>query len=365
VKTIDSVGISVYEIPVERPPETDGSAEWSATTMVLVTVAAGGRRGIGWTYGSRAVATLILDRLAGMLRGRDAREGRALWTELVAAVRNDGRRGLASYAIAALDVALWDLRARLLDVALCDLFGLVRTAVPIYGSGGFTSYDIPTLQRQLGGWASDGFRAVKMKVGRDPSADPARVAAARSAVGPDVALFVDVNGGYDVGDAIRLAHTFAAQDVRWFEQPVDPDDLDGTRRVRAHAPAGMDISTGEYLTDTADAAARASVCDVLQADATRCGGYTGLLAIDGFCDVIRKPLSTHCSPMLHLHVAAAALRLRHLEWFVDHVRIERMFFDGFVEPNRGALHPDRSRPGHGLALKESDARPYLREHHER
>lgn len=355
---VEAVHVSTYLIPTDRRPESDGTAVWSSTTMVIVEVHAGGVRGTGWTYGSAAAATLVQDRLAPVVHGANAFDTRAIWARLNAEVRNDGRAGLASYAIAAVDVALWDLRARLLDVALCDLLGVVREAVPIYGSGGFTSYDIATLRQQLGGWAQDGLRAVKMKVGRDHDADPRRVAAARDAIGPTVRLFVDGNGGYDVPSAIRIAHRFSEHDVTWFEQPVDHADLEGTRRVREHAPPGMAISTGEYITDTARAAPLAEVCDVLQADATRCGGYTGFLAIDGFCDVMRKPLSTHCSPMLHLHVAAASLRVRHMEWFHDHVRIERMLLDGFVEPVDGMLSPDRSRPGHGLTLKHADARRY-------
>ena len=353
---VERITVSAYRIPTDRQPESDGTAIWKSTTLVLVEIDGGGARGTGWTYEDAAAAGVIDGELAGIVRGANALDTRAIWTRLTGAVRNAGRSGLASYAIAALDIALWDLRARLYNVALCDLMGLAREEVPIYGSGGFTSYDIPTLQAQLGGWAGAGIRAVKMKVGRDHAADPARVAAARNAVGPDCALFVDGNGGYDVAAAISIAHDFAESSVTWFEQPVDHNDLAGTRRVREHAPPGMEISSGEYITDTSRAAAVAGVVDVLQADASRCGGYTGFLAIDGYCDVVRKPLSSHCGPMLHLHAAAASLRLRHMEYFHDHVRIEKMLFEGCVEPVNGALRPDRSRPGHGLVFRHADAR---------
>jgi L-alanine-DL-glutamate epimerase-like enolase superfamily enzyme len=355
---IVNVTVSAYTIPTATSPESDGTAVWTSTTMVLVDIEAGGTHGIGWTYEDAAAGRLIADQLADVIRGENALDTRALWCKMVAAVRNTGRGGLASYAIGAVDVALWDLRARLMDTALCDLMGIVRTAVPIYGSGGFTSYDVATLQRQLEGWAAAGLTAVKMKVGRDHAADPARVAAARSAIGPDCKLFVDGNGGYSVEEAIAIAFAFDEHDVVWFEQPVDHMDLAGTERVRAHAPPGMAITSGEYIGDTARAAEVARAVDVLQADATRCGGYTGFLAIDGFCEVSRKPLSSHCGPMLHLHVAASALRLRHMEYFYDHVRIERMLFDGCIEPVDGCLHPDRTRVGHGLALKRADAERY-------
>ncbi len=354
---VERLRVSAYRIPTERGPESDGTARWDATTIVVVEVEAGGCVGTGWTYGSGATATFVHDDLRSIVEGADPFAVRELWTRMTGHVRNDGRPGLASYAISAIDVALWDLHARLLGVALCDAFGIVRESVPLYGSGGFTSYDLTTLTQQLGGWARDGMRAVKMKVGRNHAADARRVAAARDAIGPHVHLMVDANGGYDVTDAIAFAQGPLAQHgVTWFEQPVDHADIDGTRRVREHAPPGLAISSGEYITDTAAAARVAPVVDVLQADATRCGGYTGFLAIDGYCDVTRKPLSTHCGPMLHMHVAAAALRVRHVEWFADHVRIERRLFDGFIEPSDGDLTPDRSRPGHGLTFKHADAK---------
>ncbi len=353
---IGSVEVRAYRIPVQRRPESDGTAAWDATTIVVVSIEAGGAVGTGWTYGSAAAAAYVHDVLREIVEGGDPFATRALWTHMTGRARNDGRAGLASYAIAAVDVALWDLHARLLGVPLCDCFGRVRDAVPLYGSGGFTSYDVRTLTDQLSGWARDGMRAVKMKVGRHHAADGERVRAARDAIGPGVRLFVDANGGYDVADAIAFARGPLAEcGVTWFEQPVDHTDLDGTRRVREHAPAGMAIASGEYITDTAEAARVAPAVDVLQADATRCGGYTGFLAIDGYCDVTRMPLSTHCGPMLHLHVAAAALRVRHMEWFADHVRIERSLLDGFIEPEYGNLAPDRSRPGHGLTFKHADA----------
>jgi len=355
---VENINVSAYTIPTDRRPESDGTAVWDATTLVLVQIEAGGKIGTGWTYETAAAAKLVEEQLVGIVCGENALDTRAIWTKMTGNVRNIGRSGLASYAIAAVDIALWDLRARLYDVALCDLMGLVREDIPIYGSGGFTSYDVPTLLAQLTGWASAGIGAVKMKVGRDHAADPGRVAAAREAIGADCRLFVDGNGGYDVADAIAIARQFAQADVTWFEQPVDHNDLPGTRRVREHAPPGMAISSGEYITDTARAAPVADAVDVLQADASRCGGYTGFLAIDGYCDVIRKPLSSHCGPMLHLHVAAASLRLRHMEYFHDHVRIEKMLFDGFIEPVGGMLRPDRSRPGHGLDFRHADARAY-------
>lgn len=150
---IDYIDVAAYKIPTPQP-ETDGTAEWPATMLVLVTVHADGVRGTGWTYGSPAIVTVISEHLMPIVRRADVHAVRATWLQMARAMRNQGRSGIASYAIGAVDTALWDLRARLLDVPLCDLFGRARESVPVYGSGGFTSYDLDMLQAQVGEWSA-------------------------------------------------------------------------------------------------------------------------------------------------------------------------------------------------------------------
>ena len=237
---------------------------------------------------------------------------------------------------------------------LVTLLGAVRPAIDVYGSGGFTSYSIDQLQAQLGGWANGGIGAVKMKVGRDPLTDPERVGAARQAIGPDVDLFVDANGAYDRKRAVGQAEQFAAHHVCWFEEPVSSDDLDGLRLLRDRVPADMEIAAGEYGYDVQYFRRMVDAVDVLQADATRCGGITGFLRAAAICDAHGRPLSAHTAPSVHVHPCCAASRVRHLEYFHDHVRIERMFFDGALAPIDGELRPDRSRPGLGIELKAAD-----------
>src|SRR5579883_1085598 len=219
-------------------------------------------------------------------------------------------------AIAAVDAALWDLKARLLDLPLVTLLGASREAAPIYGSGGFTSYSQEQLQNQLGGWVAMGIPRVKMKIGRDPDADPMRVAHAREAIGPDTELFVDANGAYSRKEALALANIFAAEyGVTWFEEPVSSDDLDGLHLIRDRAPAGMDIAAGEYGYDSfyfrrmLDAGA----VDVLQADGTRCAGITGFLHAAALCQAHCMRLSAHTAPAWHTHVCCAASPVIHLE----------------------------------------------------
>jgi L-alanine-DL-glutamate epimerase-like enolase superfamily enzyme len=356
---IDAIEIRAYRVPTATP-ESDGTLAWDSTTLVLVEVHAAGECGIGFTYADASTATMIDTVMRDAILGKDASRIGARWDDMYRASRNLGRDGVTSMAASAVDVALWDLKAKLHGVPLFVLLGATRDRVPVYGSGGFTSYSERDLCEQLSGWIADGVPRVKMKVGRDPSADPARVAAARSAIGERAELFVDANGAYSAQQAVAFARTFAEQRVTWFEEPVYREDYDGTRFVREHAPAGMDISSGEYGYGlyTFARMLKAACVDVLQADATRCGGFSGLLAVDGLCQSTMTPLSTHCAPHLHLHAALACKQLRHIEYFFDHVRIAGMLFDGVAEPQNGELRPDPSRPGIGLELRRSDAERY-------
>jgi L-alanine-DL-glutamate epimerase-like enolase superfamily enzyme len=356
---IDALDVSAYTIPTATP-ESDGTLRWDATTMVYVEVHAGGESGIGFTYADLATAKLIECSLRAIVVGKDAFSIGARWDEMYAKTRNLGRDGITSMAISAIDVALWDLKGKLLEVPTFKLLGAVRESVPVYGSGGFTAYSTSQLCEQLAGWVSSGITRVKMKVGRDAKADIDRVTAAREAIGEAAELFVDANGAYFVQQAIAQAQHFAQQRVTWFEEPVFREDYAGTRHVRQNAPPGMEIASGEYGYGLYGFARMidGDMLDVLQADASRCGGFSGLLAVDGLCQTAMMPLSTHCAPYMHLPAAIACKQLRHVEYFYDHYRIERMLFDGVMAPENGELFPDSSRPGIGLELRAADARRY-------
>ncbi len=356
---VDHLRTAAYSIPTDEQ-ESDGTLAWKQTTLVVVHAAAGGHEGIGYTYADLATAHLIDELLKEQVVGRNACDVPALWSKMTRAIRNLGRPGICSMAIAAVDNALWDLKGRLLDLPLATLLGAARECVSIYGSGGFTSYSIARLTEQLSGWASEGIPRVKMKVGRDPDADPDRVRAARQAIGPNVELFVDANGAYTRKQALQLAKVFADLGASWFEEPVSSDDLEGLRLLRDRAPAELEIAAGEYGYDAGyfRRMLEAGAVDVLQADATRCAGITGFLQAASLCVAFGLDLSAHCAPSVHLHPCSAIQRLRHLEYFHDHVRIEQMLFDGVATPREGALRPDLSRPGVGLELKNADAEAF-------
>ena len=359
---IESLTVTVYTVPTDAP-EADGTLAWDSTTMVLVEIGSGDTRGTGWTYGPPACARVVTDQLAEVVVGGDALDVGGAFDGMVKAVRNAGRTGAVGYAISAVDIALWDLKARVLGLPLHRLLGAVRDHAPVYGSGGFTSYDQDQLHQQLTGWVyGQHIPRVKIKVGESwggaVTRDLARMRQARNVVGPDVELFVDANGGYDRKQAIRMIQAAADLDVRWFEEPVSSDDLDGLREVRdAVAP---DVAAGEYGYDLTyfRRMCAAGAVDCLQADVSRCGGITEWLRVAAIAAAHHVGISGHCAPHLHAHAAVATPNLRHLEWFHDHVRIERMFFDGALDPTGGTIRPHPTAPGNGLCLRREVASRY-------
>ena len=357
--TITQLDVSAFSIPTDRP-ESDGTFQWDSTTIVIVEAHAGGQTGIGFTYGDMAAARLVDRKLSPVILGRDAMAISGCWMTMLDAVRNLGRPGVASHAIAAVDIALWDLKARLLGISLMTLLGSARGGIPVYGSGGFTSYSIDQLQEQLSTWVERGISKVKMKVGTKPDEDLDRVRAARIAIGTKTELFVDANGAYTRKQAAGFAEHFAEHGVTWFEEPVSSDDLEGLRLLRDRAPEAMDITAGEYGYDSTyfRRMLEAGAVDVLQADATRAAGITGFLEAADLASAFHVPLSAHTAPSIHSHVCCAVPAARHVEYFHDHVLIEEMLFEGVLKPINGVLYPDPSRPGFGLELKRLDAVKY-------
>jgi L-alanine-DL-glutamate epimerase-like enolase superfamily enzyme len=355
--TIQRIDVSAYTIPTDAH-ESDGTFEWDATTIVVTEIHAGKEVGLGYTYGNTVCGQLIDRVFSPLLLGKDALSTSSCWVAMNQAVRNLGRPGVASMAIGAVDSALWDLKARLLGVSLLDLLG--RDSIPVYGSGGFTAYSDRQLQTQFSNWASKGITRMKMKVGRNPSDDIRRVRIARGVIGPAVELFVDANGALTRKQALRFAEAFAELGVTYFEEPVSSDDLEGLRLLRDRAPAGMDIAAGEYGYDSwyFRRMLEAGAVDILQADATRCGGITGFLQAGVLTDTHHLPLSSHTAQSLHAHVCCAVPTACHVEYFHDHARVEDMLFDGVLHPINGALSPHRSCPGNGLHLKRADALRY-------
>ena len=359
---VRDITTAVYVIPTDAP-EADGTLAWDTTIMVLACARAGTARGIGWTYAAAAAAGVITGVLAGVVTGRSAMDVPGAAEAMARAVRNIGRPGIAATAISAVDTALWDLKARLLGVPLPRLLGQARDGVSIYGSGGFTSYDEHQTRKQLSGWVDkDRIPRVKIKIGESwgtcEQRDLDRVALARDVIGPDAELYVDANGGYTAGQAVRVGQRLADQGVTWFEEPVSSQDLAGLAAVRRQVLP--DVAAGEYSWSLADSARLidAGAVDCLQLDVTRCGGITEFLRGSALAAAHNLQVSGHCAPNVHARVGVAVPNLRHVEYFHDHQRIEEMLFDGALDPAGGILTPDPDEPGLGLTLRESDAERY-------
>jgi L-alanine-DL-glutamate epimerase-like enolase superfamily enzyme len=358
---IDAVDVSAYEIPTATDQESDGTLVWDSTTIVVVELHCVGYTGLGYTYGHPSVGAVVESKLAGALEGADPFMPQRAWAEMQMQARQLGHAGIAAMAISAVDVALWDLKAKLLGICLADLLPRYRDSVPIYGSGGFCNYSPDELGEQVQGWLDDGFGSVKIKVGRDAKADPERVGLVRSLGGPDVEVMLDANGANNPQDAVLWARRYREDfGVSYFEEPVSSQDMRGLAYVRERAPAGLAVAAGEYgwnlpyfqqLLD-------ADAVHILQADVTRCGGITNMLRVDGLCKARNLPFSAHCAPAISAHVCCGMETAVHIEYFFDHYRIESVLFDGTLDPEAGLLTPDRSRPGLGLELKRADARRY-------
>ncbi|WP_348788421.1 enolase C-terminal domain-like protein [Leifsonia sp. NPDC080035] len=360
---IHSLQAGAYCVPTvtdgRERPESDGTIEWDATGVLVVRLTAGGTTGLGYAYTSPSALGIVRESLWDVVRGADPLDTSRLFWAMARATRNAGWPGVCASAIAAVDIAVHDLAARLLDVPLVKLLGGAADRVAAYGSGGFTDYGDDELTAQLGGWAAQGMRSVKMKVGSHPDDDLRRVQVARAAVGSDVELFVDANGAYDRKTALDLAEQFVIDGVTWFEEPVSSQDRDGLRLLRDRIPAPMRVAAGEYGYTPADFRDLlvGGCVDVLQADATRCG-VTGFGIAAALARSFGVPISAHTAPALHASVAAAYDEAINVEYFHDHQRIERMFFDGVPPVVHGDLVPDASAPGHGLRFREADAAGY-------
>jgi L-alanine-DL-glutamate epimerase-like enolase superfamily enzyme len=353
---ISRVRVDVFCVPTDEP-ESDGTLKWDSTTMVCCRIEAGGMTGLGYTYADRACAGVIADALGPCLEGANALAIGARWNDMRRRVRNLGQTGVAAMAIAAADFALWDLGGRLLDQPVYRLLGAFRDSVEAYGSGGFTSYSLDRLTRQLEGWVERGARAVKIKIGRDAHEDRRRVAAARRAIGEEPELFVDANGAYSRPEAFDVAMGLAEHRVTWFEEPVTSDDIAGLAWLCERRPPPLRIAAGEYgyRTDDFRQLLEARAVDVLMADATRCAGATGFMRAAALAAAHHVPLSSHCAPALHRHLGCASEAFLNAEYFHDHARMEPLLLDGAAELEHGRLVPDPSRPGFGIELKETDA----------
>lgn len=348
---ISSLETAVYRFPTENP-EADGTLSWDSTEAVVVLVRGGGHRGLGWTYSTAAAGPLIGDVFGPVITGRDAMDVVGSWLAMHRAARNLGTRGLVGQAMSAVDIALWDLKSRILGLPLCRLFGRVRDSVPVYGSGGFTSLDDAQLAEQVDLWQAAGCRAMKIKIGESwgqcLERDRARTKRLADLAGSGIDLMVDANGAYGRAQARRMGAWLDHLGVVWFEEPVSSADLAGLTAVRD--AVACDVAAGEYVTDLNEARELCPVVDCLQLDVTRCGGYTGWVRAAAVAASHHLDVSAHCAPALHAPVVVATPNVRHVEWFYDHMRLEEQLVQGAPEIADGRFQLIDGSPGHGMGI---------------
>lgn len=358
---ISSVSILLFEIPCEYP-ESDGTYQWSSTTLIVIILEAENKKGMGYTYGDASVFSLLKDNFAPQLKNTNPFDNTHTICKLAASARNAGLPGIASHALSAADIALWDLKAKILKVPLCKLWGVSKEKITAYGSGGFTSYNEEQTATQFEGWQKQGIFQFKMKVGRYPEQDIKRVKSARKIIGPEAKLFVDANGAYDLRQALEMAEKFNECEISWFEEPVSADNTAGLNFIRNKTPPGMNVVAGEYGYNIFDfkKLLAAQAVDILQGDATRCGGYSGFFSAANLASAFQIPISSHTAPSIHLHLCLALPHSYNLEFFHDHQRIEEELFEGFPRLENGYLWPYLERDGHGLEIKKISGNKYLK-----
>lgn len=351
---VDQVEVRALSFPTSAP-QSDGTLTWDHTDVVTVEIRAASRVGLGWSYTSPAAVELIRSVLAREVLGADPSSPGRLWEQMHRACRNFGTRGIALAAISAVDIALWDLRSKLLGVPLAELWGSHRTSVPVYGSGGFTSMSMEQLDAQVAEWLRAGCAAVKVKIGEDWGRnvirDLDRAARVTTLVNGDADVMVDANGAYSRSQAMHVGQDLDLLGVTWFEEPVSSEDLRGLAALRDGL--SLDVAAGEYVAELSDARSMCEAVDCLQLDVTRCGGFTGWRRCAAYAHAAHVPVSAHCAPALHLPLALADDAVRHVEWFSDHVAVEAQLVEGAPTVHDGRMTAPRSpAPGHGYRLKD-------------
>lgn len=313
-----------------------------------------GLEGLGISAGHSAVQAVVEHTLKDVLIGQDPFDVEKLWNLMFWHVRGFGRKGVAFCAISALDIALWDLKAKALGLPLYKLLGPYTDSVPVYGSGGWTNFDESQLVEEQLGYVERGFRRIKMKVGKDfgtrEDEDVKRLATVRKAVGDDVEIYVDANNGYYAKQAIRMSKVFEEFDVKWLEEPVLADDVEGLAAV-ARATT-IPVATGEHEYTKfgfKDLIARGGA-DIVQPDVGRVGGVTEWLKVAHLAHAFNLPVAPHSYQLIHLHVACATPNLKVVEYLGAVEQSDRVWYAEFAEPVNGMWSPDPTKLGLGLEL---------------
>lgn len=354
---ISEIRLSIVQVPIATPVSdakvaTGRQTALSRCTLLVAEVlAADGSTGIGFSYALRTGGRALYahaQEVAELLIGREADDIELLFDEAVWAGASVGRSGVSVQAIAAIDTALWDLRARRLDVPLARLIGQRRPSVPVYNtSRGYLNASIDEMLDGADGSLAAGIGGIKIKVGQpDWRKDLRRVEAVRRHIG-DTPLMVDANQQWTRTRAAQMANTLEPYDLTWIEEPLDAYDTEGYTALTASTRTP--ISTGEMLSSVHEhrALLRAQACDVLQPDAPRVGGITPFIRILHLAHDAGIDLAPHFVMEIHVHLAACFpgdVWVEHFNW------LEPVFEERLERADGRLLVPER--PGLGFTISE-------------
>lgn len=359
---LEHVATAHYHLPREvwwSVPIEDHTLAIDAIDVVTCEVRAkSGLSGFGYTYtlthGGSAVHTLLADEFAPHILGRTIDRPEPIWDELWSRSLRYGRGGVASVALAAADVALWDILSKDAGIPLYRYLGAFRDSVPVYGSSIDLGYGLDQLLDTVGEWVDRGFGAVKVKVGRSLPEDLKRLTAVRNAIGPDIELMVDANNGWDLAEAGRRIAAMQPFDLSWVEEPLVPDDVSGHASLQLQS--GMAIAAGETLFSVADFQRYlvAGAIRYVQTDVGRVGGITPWIAVAQLAAIHHVPVAPHFMHDLHVHLLCAIPNSYRLEYLplLDAIMEHPLTVTG------GHASP-REAPGHGIGLKLDVIEPYL------
>ena len=313
-----------------------------------------GTEGLGIGQASPGVRQVIEAELKEVLIGQNPFDIERLWQDMFWRVRAYGRKGVALCALSAVDIGLWELKAKALGLPLYKLLGPYADSVPIYGSGGWTNLTEEELVAEMAGFVEQRIKRVKMKVGKDfgrsEREDLRRVAAVRKAVGNDVALYVDANNGYYPKQAIYMAREFERFQVGWLEEPVLADDIQGLAEVRRATSIPVAAGEHEYTKyGFRDLIARGGA-DIVQPDVRRVGGVTEWMKVAHMAHSFNLPVAPHAAQVVHLHLACATPNLKAVEYMNTALEGDRVWYTEFPEPKEGMWSPFPDRLGLGLEL---------------
>jgi L-alanine-DL-glutamate epimerase-like enolase superfamily enzyme len=352
--TIDECDVSLYDVP-NRESLDDATQSFDSLELVVATlVTTDGVEGTGFTYtigrGGSAIAHLLESTIAPIVIGEPAAP-RTVRDTVRAGTTFIGREGISELAIAAVDVALWDVLGKRAGLPLYELLGGERSSVPMYQTdGGWLQFDEETLVANAERIAAEGFVGMKMKVGLSPAEDERRVRAVRETLPAGVDLMLDGNCSYTIDEARLLADRLSDLEIRWFEEPLEKGDYAGHSDLRSRIDIPIALGENLYNETQFSQVVDRNAADVLQPDVCRVGGITPWLAVANTAQTHGIPLSPHYVEPLHAHLAVPFDVVPYIE---RHSTVLDSVIATPVTPEDGAYTPPAD-PGHGIEFDGLD-----------